>query len=178
VLAWLGGVRGDLAHGLTNKPANEPLRASVFVMVRRLPFPGPRRNRRRLSQSHPCVGAVRRLRWAYPCAMPSSPCRAPGAGRLRPFFQYGSECRSAADPAAAALPGDLLASSKAMAGWVDRELRKGIPPIMAEPERKWERCAKAFADARKGAANTVTLDSYTAPDGVVLYRKTSPDSVS
>jgi hypothetical protein len=75
------------------------------------------------------------------------------------------------------LPGDLLASSKAIAGRVDRELRKGVPPIMAEPERKSELFAEAFADARKGAANTVTLDSYTAPDGVVVYRKTSPDSV-
>jgi hypothetical protein len=82
------------------------------------------------------------------------------------------------DPASAALPGELLASSKAMAGRVDRELRKGASVITAEPDRKWERFAEAFAAARKGASNTVTLDSYTAPDGVIVYRKTVGDRVS
>lgn len=84
----------------------------------------------------------------------------------------------------AALPGDLLASAKAMAGRVDGELRKGAGVIMgasvitAEPDRKQERFAEAFAAARKGASNTVTLDSYTAPDGVIVYRKTVGDRVS
>jgi hypothetical protein len=76
------------------------------------------------------------------------------------------------------LPGDLLATSKAMAGRVDRELRKGASPITAEPERKWERFAEAFAAARKGGSGTVTLDSYTGPDGVIVYRKTVGSRVS
>lgn len=59
-----------------------------------------------------------------------------------------------------------------MAGRVDRALRKGASPITAEPDRKWERFAEAFAAARTDIGNTVTLDSYTAPDGVVIYRKT------
>jgi hypothetical protein len=83
---------------------------------------------------------------------------------------------SAALPAA--LPGELLASSKAMAGRVDRELRKGASVITAEPDRKWERFAEAFAAARTGGSNTVTLDSYTGPDGVIVYRKTVGDRVS
>jgi len=59
-----------------------------------------------------------------------------------------------------------------MAGRVDRELRQGGSPISAEPERKWERFASMVAAARVPATGAVTVDSYTAPDGVVIYRKT------
>jgi hypothetical protein len=59
-----------------------------------------------------------------------------------------------------------------MAGAVDRELRNGSSPITAEPERKWERFAEAVAGAHVNAVGAVTLDSYTAGDGVVVYRKT------
>jgi hypothetical protein len=59
-----------------------------------------------------------------------------------------------------------------MAGRIDRELRKGSSPISAEPERKWERFAEAFAAARTSGDRTVTLDSYTSPDGVIIYRTT------
>lgn len=59
-----------------------------------------------------------------------------------------------------------------MAGRVERELREGSGPITAEPDRRWERFAEGFAAARGGAAGTVTLDRHTAPDGVVIYRKT------
>jgi len=76
------------------------------------------------------------------------------------------------DPAPSAASGDLLATSRAMAGRVDRELRKGGSPISAEPERKWERFASMVAAARVPATGAVTVDSYTAPDGVVIYRKT------
>jgi len=75
------------------------------------------------------------------------------------------------------LPGDLLASSKRMAGRVDRALRQGASPITAEPERKWERFAEAVAGARTTSAGAVTLASYTSPDGVVIYRKTVGDKV-
>jgi hypothetical protein len=59
-----------------------------------------------------------------------------------------------------------------MAGPVDRLLRNGASPISAEPERKWERFAEAFAAARRGAGSGATLASYTAPDGTIIYRRT------
>ena len=59
-----------------------------------------------------------------------------------------------------------------MAGQVDRDLRKGSSPITAEPERKWERFAEAFAAARSSPPPGLALESYTAPDGVTIYRKT------
>ena len=60
-----------------------------------------------------------------------------------------------------ALPGDLLKSSRAMAGRIDRELRNGASPISAEPERKWERFAQAFAEARTSRSYSMTLEDYT-----------------
>lgn len=72
----------------------------------------------------------------------------------------------------AAGPGDLLATSRRMAGRIDRELRKGGSPITAEPDRKWERFADAVAGARVAPAGDVTLAVHTAPDGVTIYRKT------
>ncbi|QNA88821.1 hypothetical protein G4G28_10555 [Massilia sp. Dwa41.01b] len=70
------------------------------------------------------------------------------------------------------LPGDLLASSRRMAGRIDRELRKGGSPITAEPDRKWQRFAEAVAGAHAEPGGAVTLARYTAPDGVTIYRKT------
>jgi len=76
------------------------------------------------------------------------------------------------DPGPASAEGDLLATSRAMAGRVDRELRQGGSPITAEPERKWERFAAAVAAARNGGSMAATLDRHTADDGVTIYRKT------
>ncbi len=59
-----------------------------------------------------------------------------------------------------------------MAGAVDRALRNGSSPITAEPERKWERFAEAFAAARTSKSYTMTLESWTDPEGTVFYRKT------
>lgn len=76
----------------------------------------------------------------------------------------------------APLPGELLAASRRMAGGIDRALRNGASPITAEPERKWERFAGMVASARTSAA-AVSLDSYTAPDGITVYRKTVGERV-
>lgn len=81
-----------------------------------------------------------------------------------------------------ALPGDLLASSKRMAGAVDRALRNGSSPgsgpIAAEPERKWERFAAAFTAARTSVYRDTILESHTAADGVTIGRKTVGDRVA
>ena len=155
VLAWLTGVHG---------PAPEPAPgASSFVLVQALPRPQPKPD---LPRPLP----IPRTRLPDAISGPSPVAAEPAAA---PSREPEPVAEPQPDPAPApALPGDLLASAKAMAGRVDRELRQGSSPITAEPERKWERFAEAFAAARTGTADTVTLDSYTAPDGVVIYRKT------
>ena len=72
----------------------------------------------------------------------------------------------------APVPGALLASARRMAGRVDRELGNGASALGAAPERKWERFADTVASARIDTGSGVSLDSYVAPDGVTVYRKT------
>lgn len=76
------------------------------------------------------------------------------------------------DAAAGPSPGALLASARRMAGRVDRELGNGASALGAAPERKWERFADTVASARIDTGSGVSLDSYVAPDGVTVYRKT------
>ena len=165
VLAWFGATRGAAQR-------DPPPRVSDFVPVRPLarpqaapdaPPPPSRRARR------PAGGAP-----ALPSVEPPSITVQTPAGPPPEADASGLPH----DPAPTALPGDLLVSSKAMAGRVDRELRKGASPITAEPDRKWERFADAVAGARSGSTRTVTLDSYTSPDGVIIYRKTVGARVS
>jgi hypothetical protein len=179
VLAWLGGARGDPAHRLANKLPDAPPRASVFVPVRPPPLPRSEPE----PEPKPAVAqpTLRRLHPPPPPAVPrpmpaaipdATPDATPAATPAPAIAAPSPDARMGIGPQAGpapALPGEPLASSKAMAGRVDRELRKGAPPIMAEPERKWERFAEAFAAA---------LDSYTAPDGVIVYRKTVGGRVS
>jgi hypothetical protein len=157
VLAWLTGARGD-------RLPEAPQRAFTFVLVQPparpkpapdLPPPLP------LPRSHlPASTNIPRPVAAAPAVAASSQ-------------DAGPASTPRADPAPeAALPGELLKSSRAMAGRIDRELRKGSSPISAEPERKWERFAEAFDAARTSGDRTVTLDSYTSPDGVIIYRTT------
>jgi len=165
VLAWFGGTHGELRR-------EPPPRVSVFVPV----FPSVR-PQAAPGTPPPASRPVRRPAIGAPALpaldTPSSTVQAAAAPAADPEASSLPQ-----DPAPTALPGDLLASSKAMAGRVDRELRKGASPITAEPDRKWERFADAFAAARTSAPRTVTLESYTAPDGVTVYRKTVGDKVA
>ena len=177
LLAWLAGTRG----GVERERANQPPRASVLVLLRAPSQPH--------AEPEPAVArpSPRPLRPPAPGTIPLSTPSVTAADATPALAVSAPEAAAStdvpaapaqADPAPAALPGDLLAASKAMAGRVDRELRKGASPITAEPERKWERFAAAFAAARKGGSGTVTLDSYIGPDGVIVYRKTVGSRVS
>ena len=66
---------------------------------------------------------------------------------------------------------DSLASrGKRTAGAVDHELRKGKLAPLDPGENKWQRFAEAVSNARVDTSRTLTSESYTAPDGVVVYR--------
>lgn len=78
----------------------------------------------------------------------------------------------------ASASGDLLATSRAMAGRVDRALRKDSSPITAEPDRKWERFASMVASARTSHGMSGTVEQYTADDGITIYRKTDGSRVA
>ena len=163
VLAWLTGARGGRAP-------EAPERAVTFVLVQPRAQPRPAR---RLDPPLPPPLPLPRSRLPASIDIPKPVAAAPAVAASSPDAEPASAPQAAPAPAAAeALPGDLLTSSRAMAGRIDRALRKGASPISAEPERKWERFAEAFAAARTSGDRTVTLDSYTSPDGVVIYRRT------
>lgn len=174
VLAWMGGAGRDALRA-------PPQRASLPVWVRALPMP-------ETAAPAPAPALQVPARAVRPPPRPSAPpavaLPAPAADDATPATEaaLASAPRPApsAPPAATAespgLSGDLLATSKRMAGAADRALHDvanaGATPITAEPDRKWERFAEAVGGARIAARGAVTLDSYTAGDGVVIYRKT------
>ena len=163
VLAWLTGARGG-------RVPEAPQRAFTFVLVQPPARPRPAPD---LPPPLPPPLPLPRSRLPASISIPTPVMAAPAVAASSPDADPASAPQSAPAPAAAeALPGDLLKSSRAMAGRIDRELRNGASPISAEPERKWERFAEAFAAARTSGGNTVTLDSYTSPDGVIIYRRT------
>lgn len=188
VLAWPGGAGRQPIGATPPEPA--------FVPVLRLAGPQPLPTVRQASPglrpraNEPAEAApvaVPTPLTPMPRPEPEPITQAPAAGGASaPAIELASELApepalapaSARAAAPASAPDGLLATSKAMAGPVDRALRNGASPITAEPDRKWERFAQAFAAARTGSVNTVTLDSHTAADGVVTYRKTAGNRVA
>ena len=69
-------------------------------------------------------------------------------------------------------PGDdsLASRGKRTAGAVDHELRKGKLAPLDPGDSKWQRFAEAVGNARVDTSRTLTSESYTGPDGVVVYR--------
>lgn len=172
VLAWFGAGQADMRGGLRREP---PPRVSVFVPVQPLSPPRPQA----LPDTPPSPRQLRRpARTAPAPPAPDVPSITVQAPVPAPAPVDADTAAVPQEPASTALPGDLLTTSKAMAGRIDRALRKGASPITAEPERKWERFAEAVAGARTGATRVVTLDSYTSPDGVIIYRKTVGNRVA
>jgi hypothetical protein len=156
VLGWWMGARVELAR-------DPPQRAFTFVLVQ-----PPARPKPALALTPP----VPRPRNPRPATTSAAAPVVPA-----PAATPASDPAPAIAPQAEAAPaetplGDLLGTSTAMAGRVDRELRKGSSLITAEPERKYERFAAAFAAARTSRSYSITLESYEAPDGVVIYRRT------
>lgn len=66
---------------------------------------------------------------------------------------------------------DSLANrGKRAAGAVDHDLRKGKLAPLDPGDSKWQRFAQAVGNARVDTSRTLISESYTAPDGVIVYR--------
>jgi hypothetical protein len=83
-----------------------------------------------------------------------------------------------AEPTAPAPPVDMrpggsfgLDVAKRQAGRIDRELRKGKSGVPLEADTPWARFRRGLEAAHVEPGVGVRLDSYTAPDGVVIYRE-------
>jgi hypothetical protein len=79
------------------------------------------------------------------------------------------------DTAAPALPAATQGSfalglAKHQAGRIDRELRKGKPGVPTEADTPSARFERGLAAAHIDRSLTLQSDTYTSPDGVVIYR--------
>jgi hypothetical protein len=78
---------------------------------------------------------------------------------------------SHADATPAATPGGFAYGlTKREAGRVDRELRKGKPAVPTEADTPWARFQRGLDSAHIDRTLTLQSDTYTSPDGVVIYR--------
>jgi hypothetical protein len=62
--------------------------------------------------------------------------------------------------------------AKRQAGRVDRQLRGGKSGVPKDADTPWARFVRGVDDAYIDTSTTGGLDSYTSPDGVVIYRLT------
>jgi type IV secretory pathway VirB10-like protein len=103
---------------------------------------------------------------------PSTPSTSPAPGL--------DEARAPADVAdvkeairdsALARDGFAAGLSKRQAGRIDRELRKGKSGVPDEPDTPMGRFRRGLEQAHVDRSMSVYEDSYTSPDGTIIYRK-------
>lgn len=116
-------------------------------------------------------------------ATPTQASPAPGAASMPDPFDTAGPADGPADGTAAArantaaqgrstsTQGGLVSIlAKHQAGRVDRELRKGKPGVPVEADTPWARFQRGLGSAHADGTLTWQTDTYTAPDGVVIYR--------
>ena len=64
----------------------------------------------------------------------------------------------------------LAGRARRAAGGVDHALRKGKPAPLEPTDTPWQRFASAVEGARKDTSLTLTSETYTSPDGAIVYR--------
>jgi hypothetical protein len=72
--------------------------------------------------------------------------------------------------ATSAQGGFVAGLARRQAGRIDRELRKGKPGVPAEADTPMARFQRGLESAHIDRSLTLQSDTYTSPDGVVIYR--------
>jgi hypothetical protein len=75
------------------------------------------------------------------------------------------------DPAAAVKGSFTAGLAARQAGRIDRELRGGKSGVPLEADTPWARFQRGLEAAHVETSMSAHLDSYTSPDGVVIYRE-------
>jgi hypothetical protein len=76
----------------------------------------------------------------------------------------------AAEAAAPATPGFSLELAKRQSGAIDRALRKGKSGVPVEADTPMARFRHGVEAAYDDRSYALTMDSYTSPDGIIIYR--------
>ena len=77
----------------------------------------------------------------------------------------------ARDPAAGTNGSFTIGVAKRQAGRIDRELRGGKSGVPLEADTPWARFQRGLEASHVERSMSVIEDSYTSPDGVVIYRR-------
>lgn len=166
------------ATGVRVLPADLPAPREFIVVAVLAPAPSR-------SSTAPAALSSSRPRAAQAVPARATPATAPVAPQpVTPAPADTAPPASTSEPAADSFPtpsgsvqdtiatgDDSLASrGKRTAGAVDHDLRKGKLAPLDPGDNKWQRFAQAVGDARVDTSRTLTSESYTAPDGVIVYR--------
>lgn len=95
----------------------------------------------------------------------------PAIDPLAPTPAPADAAALAHDPAAAVNGSFTVGLAKREAGRIDRELRGGKSGVPLEADTPWARFQRGLEDAHIDRSLNATEDSYTSPDGVVIYRR-------
>jgi hypothetical protein len=151
-LLWLNG---------THKPRpleEEPRRLMVLLLPKAAPVKPPVAPPRTVRPNAHKPGAAPRP--LEPVAVqPQRPANLPSTTPLQP------EAITPPHPSAAA----ILDSARRDIGKIDRELRGKHPNVLGNTDTPWRRFEQAVAGAHNDTA--LAEDSYTSPDGTVVYRR-------
>ena len=140
-------------------PAPVPVRLHARATPR---LPGPAASGARAALP-PAPGSA-----AAPAPTPSSPS---AQDALAPPPVPVDAASLARDPAIAAHGSFALGIAKRQAGRIDRELRGGKSGVPLEADTPWARFQRALEAAHIERSMSMIEDSYTSPDGVVIYRR-------
>jgi hypothetical protein len=119
---------------------------------------------------HPLPPATDAAPSPVPAPEPAAPAPSPAAPRLEDA-RVPADVRQAIREQQQAEGGFALGLSKRQAGRIDRELRKGKSGVPEEPDTPMGRFRRGLEAAHIERSMSVQEDSYTSPDGVVIYRK-------
>ena len=125
----------------------------------------PRAKQASAARAAPAVPAVPAVAPAMP--QPLTPAPVAASEPAADPFPTPSE---AAQDSTATGDDSLASRGKRTAGAIDHDLRKGKLAPLEPGDNKWQRFAQAVGDARVDTSRTLTSESYTGPDGVVVYR--------
>lgn len=130
----------------------------LFVVV--VPPPSPARPPP-LPRAAPARPAPRPSIPVHP-ATPAAPSPAPAVEEV--------ETQASPAPAEAAPTGSLAEQARRAAGAADHALRGGKLDKLVPADTPWNRFVQKVEGARVESGRTLTSESYTSPDGTVVYR--------
>ncbi len=153
---------------IAHPPAVDTIEERVFELIA-LPPPVPDKPAPRAAAAPPPKSAARANRGAAALLVKPEPeaitvpAESPRTS-TDPFAQ-AAERTPAETPAEA-----MIGRAKRDAVAIDREMRKGKSGVPDEPDTPWGRFVRGLEGAHIDRSRNIVTETYTAPDGQVIYR--------